>query len=565
MLHGILWRVLENDVEPDLTRELADGLRRAAVEVASDGKPAAGAAFLRQALALLPQHEAGAVLADLARFESLYDMPRAVEHFGELLTGVGGIEVLADAASALLAMNPSVKDEHAWIVARDAIAACADDDLRLGLLARIGVATALALDAGPWRDQVVAQLRGYEATTAGGRLALGVTVFIDLWRGRPLAEVRSSAEAVFRGDWVASLLGNEGPYGVGLTTLLMTDSPLAGPVIEEALGFARQQAATGYEGGILAVRAHARLRSGDLAGAAVDGQAAFETYRAFGGGPVPLAYGLAALVEAERELGNLDAASRALAQAPSDAGAGTLGLAAIRLARIRVRAAAGAPAAALDELLCLGAEYESLGGGSPALVPWRSEAALLADGLGRGAQASELAAAEVSAAADAGSRALGRALAVEAAVGSQTDAVGTAAQAVSLLETVAAPVDLARALLVQGRALATAGLNEDARRTFGRALELCERAQARPLAAAARAALVKVGGRPRRSASVGLHGLTPAEHAVAQAAARGLSNREIAESLYLSTGTVKNQLASVYRKLSLSSRSQLPDALDSDG
>lgn len=556
--------VSANNHRPDLVHELARGLRQAAREAASDGKPEAGAAYLRQALALLPEDAARVVLADLAGIESLYDMPSAVEHFGELLTGAGSAEILAEAASALLALNPSVKDEGAWIIAREAIADCDDADLRLRLLARIGVAAALAVDAGPWREQVMAELRGHGSLTTGARAALGVTVFDDLWRGRPLAEVQRGAESIFRNDWVASLHGNDASYGLGLAALVITDSPLLSQTIDEGLIAARQRAASGYEGGVLAVRAHMRLRAGDLHGAALDGRAAFDTYRAYGGGPVPLAYALAALIEAERELGHATAVRRALAQAPSDIDAGTLGLPGIRFARVRARAAAGAPAAALDELLRIGADYQSLGGVSPALLPWRSEAALLAKRIGRDADALELADAELAVAAEAGPRALARALAARAAVGPPAEAMTMAADAVNQLVKVQAPLELAQALLVQGSAHAGAATVEPARQAFARALQLAERAGAVHIARAAREGLVRVGGRPRRGASIGVDGLTGAERAVAYAAARGLSNREIAASLYIAPGTVKNQLASAYRKLSVSSRSQLPDVLGSD-
>lgn len=554
-----------NNQGSGLVHELAGGLRRAAQEVASDGKPQTGAAYLRQALALLPADAARVILADLAGLESLYDMPSAVEHFGELLAGAGSTEILAEAASTLLALNPSVKNEDAWTIAHEAIAECHDPDLRLRLLARIGVAALLAVDAGPWRDQVMAELRGHGSLTTGARVALGVTVFDDLWRGRPLTEVQRSAEAIFRSDWVASLRGNDASYGLGLAALVVTDSPLLSQTIDEALMAARQRAASGYEGGILALRAHARLRAGNLHGAALDGYAAFDRYRAYGGGPVPLAYALAALIEAERELGHSDAVRRALAQAPSDTDAGTLGLAGVRFARVRVRAASGAPAAALDELLRIGADYQSLGGVSPALLPWRSEAALLAKRIGRDAEALELADAELALAADAGPRALGRALAARAAVGPQTDATTMATDAISQLVKVDAPLELAHALLVQGSAHAAAATVQQARQAFSRALRLAERAGAVHIARAARDGLVRVGGRPRRGASIGVDGLTGAERAVAYAAARGLSNREIAASLYLAPGTVKNQLASAYRKLSVSSRGQLRDVLDSDG
>lgn len=562
--HAIVSRVAEPAHAPDLVLELARGLRRAADEMASVGKPAVGAAYLREALALLPEDAARGALADLARIESLYDMPSAVEHFETLLTEADSCEVLAEAASALLAMNPSVKDEHAWIVARDAIAGCADTDLRLRLLARVGVAAVLAVDAGPWREQVIQELRDHQLRTTGAKAALGVTAFVDLWRGEPLPQVRRDAESIFRDDWIASVPGNDAAYGLGLTTLMLADSPLTTLAIDVALMFARQQSAPGYEGGILSVRAHARLRAGDLRGAAVDARAAFDTYRAYGGGPVPLAYALAALIEAERGLGNVHAARGALAQAPSDVDAGTLGLAGIRLARVRSRAAAGAPEVALEELMCIGSEYESLGGGSPALLPWRSEAALLAKRLGRDDEALQLADAEVTAAMCAGPRALGRALTARAAVGSQTDAVTMAADAVAQLAIVDAPLELASALVTQGRAQAAAASPAKARQAFTRALEIAERAGAVAVARAAREGLVAVGGRPRRGASIGADGLTAAERAVAYAAASGLSNREIAASLYLAPGTVKNQLASAYRKLAVGSRGQLRDVLGTD-
>jgi len=546
---------------PELAHELAHALRRAAREVAADGRPQVGAVYLREALLLLPQEARSEALVDLAGLESLYDMRLAVEHWSELLTGVGSAEILAEAASALLALNPSVRDQRAWTVARDAIADCSDPELRLRLLARIGVSAVLALDAGGLRDQVLAQLRTTGTTTPGEKAALGITAFADLWRGRPLAEVRKSAEALFRDDWVTSLRHNDGPYGLGLNALIVCDSPLTFQAIDEALHSALLQSASGFQGGILALRAHARLRAGDLAGAAADARAGFETYAGYGGGPLPLAYALAALVEAETERGRLQAASQALVQAPSDAEAGTLGIAGIRLARARLRAAAGAPEVALEELMRIGADYESLGGGSPALVPWRSEAALAAKRIGRDPEALELAEDEVTASIDSGSRAIGRALVARALVGPPDEAWATAGEAVRQLESVDAPIELTRALLAQAQASAAENSQEAARKTFMRALALAEQAQAVPLARAAREGLVAVGGRPRRGSAVGVDGLTAAERKVAQAAARGLSNREIAAELHIAPGTVKNELASVYRKLSVNSRSQLRTAL----
>ena len=48
--------------------------------------------------------------------------------------------------------------------------------------------------------------------------------------------------------------------------------------------------------------------------------------------------------------------------------------------------------------------------------------------------------------------------------------------------------------------------------------------------------------------------LTPRERQVAQAIARGLSNRQIAVEFGISTETVKRHLASIYSKLALPGR-----------
>src|SRR5215471_3094578 len=56
-------------------------------------------------------------------------------------------------------------------------------------------------------------------------------------------------------------------------------------------------------------------------------------------------------------------------------------------------------------------------------------------------------------------------------------------------------------------------------------------------------------------------GLTPGEQRVAELAAAGLSNKQIAAQLFVSVATVEAHLSSVYAKLAVRSRTQLAQRL----
>jgi DNA-binding CsgD family transcriptional regulator len=84
---------------------------------------------------------------------------------------------------------------------------------------------------------------------------------------------------------------------------------------------------------------------------------------------------------------------------------------------------------------------------------------------------------------------------------------------------------------------------------------------ARALAETALEELRATGARPRRAAYTGVESLTPAELRVARLAAEGLTNREIAQELFVTAKTVQTHLSSVYRKLDAASRQELPGLL----
>src|SRR5262249_12710379 len=93
--------------------------------------------------------------------------------------------------------------------------------------------------------------------------------------------------------------------------------------------------------------------------------------------------------------------------------------------------------------------------------------------------------------------------------------------------------------------------------------DLAYRCGAGRLAQRATDELRATGARPRRASLTGLEALTPSERRVAELAAGGMSNPEIAQAVFVTLNTVEGHLRHVYQKLSVGSRTQLPAALQS--
>jgi DNA-binding CsgD family transcriptional regulator len=92
-------------------------------------------------------------------------------------------------------------------------------------------------------------------------------------------------------------------------------------------------------------------------------------------------------------------------------------------------------------------------------------------------------------------------------------------------------------------------------------LDLAQRCGATALAERAHDELVASGARPRRLVLTGVDALTASERRVAEMASEGLTNREIAQALFVTEKTVEGHLGHAYRKLDIRSRSELPKAL----
>jgi DNA-binding CsgD family transcriptional regulator len=113
-----------------------------------------------------------------------------------------------------------------------------------------------------------------------------------------------------------------------------------------------------------------------------------------------------------------------------------------------------------------------------------------------------------------------------------------------------------------GAALQRAGRGEEARAALYRAADLAGELGMDRLRERAFGALVQAGGRPRRHRVSGPASLTEAQHQVADLAAAGLTNREIAEQLYVTIKTVETHLNAAYRKLGIRGRNELAVVLD---
>jgi DNA-binding NarL/FixJ family response regulator len=142
-----------------------------------------------------------------------------------------------------------------------------------------------------------------------------------------------------------------------------------------------------------------------------------------------------------------------------------------------------------------------------------------------------------------------------------SDGIDTLAEAVEALGRSPARLDHARALVDLGAALRRSGKRAEAREPLREGLQMARDCNATVLASRAHEELVTAGAKPRRLQFSGLESLTASERRVAQMAADGLSNREIAEQLFVTAKTVENHLTRVYSKLDVANREALPGAL----
>lgn len=273
------------------------------------------------------------------------------------------------------------------------------------------------------------------------------------------------------------------------------------------------------------------------------------------------------LADTAIEAGDLDEAERVLNLLPASREATVVPAVDIPAVRGRLRLAQGRAEEALVEFEACRTVIESELWGvhrfDNGMHHSRAGMALALLRLGNRLRARDVAAAEVrDARTFGGARALGIALRVAGLA--QGDEAGMALlhESVAVLRTSPAVLQRAHSLAELGAALRRTGQRAAAREVLAEALDLAARCGARTLAARAREELVASGARPRREWRSGVDALTPSELRVARLAAEGRSNREIAQTLYVTLKTVEGHLARAYVKLDVAGRAELRQGLE---
>ncbi|MDX1510722.1 MAG: LuxR C-terminal-related transcriptional regulator, partial [Nitriliruptorales bacterium] len=134
-------------------------------------------------------------------------------------------------------------------------------------------------------------------------------------------------------------------------------------------------------------------------------------------------------------------------------------------------------------------------------------------------------------------------------------------EAVSIADASGLLLEEAHAHAELGRLHQRIGSTDDAQQELRQAMDLAHRCGAFALRERAHRQLLDMGARPRRPHLSGPESLTASERRVVRLAMRGLSNRQIGQELMVTVKTVETHLTNSYRKLSISSRADLADAM----
>ena len=559
-------------------RWAVDALCDAAERALDRGSPHAAVRYLRRALEEPPaSDQRGRVMLDLGRAEAIAGASEAV---GRLTQATELIDDRRERARTALEIGRILyaRGRHRESAAtfRRGLADLEelDPELQLQLQAAYSTVARLGLpledrDLGAFPPSV---LGGDAGKTAAERVLLAHLAFERALIGEPREQVRSLALRSFgHGD----LLAEETCDGIGyyLAAFALTvaeDLQAAELVLAAAVDDARRRGSVLGFATASHFRALAVARRGRMPDAAADIENALSAERYGWRLAAPAAHAI--LAEAMVERGELDTALEQLRLTgggdetgwdlsgfPDDPANPFLPI------RARLRLLQNRPKEALDDFLECGRRQEAVGALNPAVIPWRSGAALASAGLGDVSEARRLLEEELRLARAFGAPGtIGRVLRAYGTVERGAASLEALQEAVEVLDTSQAALERARALVDYGAALRRSNRRREAREPLRAGLDLAERCGSALLARRGAAELAAAGGRRRRALS-GIDSLSPREREVARLAADGLSNREIAEALFVTVKTVEWHLRHAFEKLGIDSRRRLPAMLARSG
>ena len=544
-------------------------LRDAARSAASRGAADSAVAYLRRALAEPPpEGERTQLLLQLGAVELLVDGSAAADHLAEAHAAIADPVLRAQTAALLGAeLFYLHRLDASNDVLRRALADLGGADPELERILQAGL-IGNGIFHPPLDGRMTRRLDEVRerptAGTLGEKMLLALLAFYDARAGAPAAETVPLARRAIAGD---TLLKAEGAGGA----LIRAGMVLAVADEEEALAlYDAVLTEAQLSGSITALasakffRAQALVFRGDLAEAEVDAAEAAAACREWGFHLLDSFVFIQA--EALMEQGRLDEAASIFSEAElSEEVLGDSPAYSFQLSRARLKLLRGDLQGGLAEMLEAGRRFVAAGGHNPGFMPWRSQAAAALVQLGRTDEAAALAEEELELATRWGApRALGAALRAAGLVAGGAKGLALLEQAVDVLRESPAKLEHAKARTELGAALRRANRRAKAREQLRRAVELATICGAIPLAARAESELLATGARPRRIALSGVESLTPSERRVAELAAKGRTNREIAQALFITPKTVEVHLSHTYRKLGIGSRSELAGVLAGD-
>ncbi|MEH0577230.1 AAA family ATPase [Streptomyces sp. B21-108] len=231
-------------------------------------------------------------------------------------------------------------------------------------------------------------------------------------------------------------------------------------------------------------------------------------------------------------------------------------------ARGVLRFTEGDVAGALHDFLECGRRQSARTVLSPVVTPWRTAAAECRLALGNPQEALALATEELRLARVWDTpRTVGRALRVLSRATRGRRGLELGEEAVAVLRGSPAEAELVASLLAQGHQLIAAGERTRGRDHLREGAERAERLGSARLLRYADDALRTAGARRTTPAHTGSAALTGSERRIAELAAEGRTNTEIAALLHVARRTVETHLTSTYKKLGIRRRGELRGAL----